>query len=311
MVNKNKKYSIFPLEYPDLFQMYKDSESQFWKAQLPDFSNDDFDSLERTQKEYLKMLIFFFANSDSVVADNLALNFLQEDIPEEAKFFYAYQLMNENVHNETYALIIEAYIKNEQEKLDAFNAIFTVPTVAKKMNWAIKWVDNGTFEEKMVAFSAVELILFSSTFAGIFGFKDLNKSLEGLYVANEEISRDEASHGKFAVYYYNNYIDNKLPTSRVRQIILEAYEVEKQFIHDCFGSGVVGFNRETMVQYIQYVTDNVLRVYGLEKEFNVSQPLKYMENIGLSNKDNFFEKRTTEYTKLSDTSLKIDIDSDF
>lgn len=306
-----KKYSIFPLEYPDLFQMYKDCESQFWKAQAPDFSNDKFDELEESQKRYLKMLIFFFANSDSVVADNLALNFLQEDIPEEAKFFYSYQLTNENVHNETYALIIEAYIKNEQEKLDAFNAIFTVPTVAKKMEWAVKWIENGSFAEKMVAFSAVELILFSSTFAGIFGFKELNKQLGGLYFANEEISRDEASHGRFAVYYYNNYIKDKLQISRLREIILEAYEVEKQFIYDCFGEGVVGFNRDKMVQYIQYVTDNVLVGYGLNKEFNVSQPLKYMENIGLSRRDNFFEKRSAEYTKLNDTSLRIDLDSDF
>lgn len=307
----SKKYSIFPLEYPDLFQMYKDCETQFWKAQKPDFSSDDFESLEESQKRYLKMLIFFFANSDSVVADNLALNFLQEDIPEEAKFFYSYQLMNENVHNETYALIIENYIKDNQEKNDAFNAIFTVPTVAKKMSWAVKWIENGTFEEKLIAFSVVELILFSSTFAGIFGFKDLNKKLEGLYVANEEISRDEGEHGKFAVYYYNNYAKNKLSPSRLREIILEGYEVEKQFIYDCFGDGVVGFNRDKMIQYIQYVTDNVLKNYGQPKEFNVTQPLKYMENIGLSSRDNFFEKRVTEYTKLTDTSLQINTDMDF
>lgn len=309
---RNKKYSIFPLEHPDLWERFKNCESQFWKAQVCDFSNDNFEGLEESQKRYLKMLIFFFANSDAVVADNLALNFLQEkDMPEEAKFFYSYQLMNENVHNETYATIIENYIKNDREKEDAFNAIFTVPTVAKKMSWAVKWIDNGTLEEKLIAFSAVELILFSSTFAGIFGFKDLNKSLEGLYVANEEISRDEASHGEFAVHYYNHHVKNKIAPERLREIILEAYKVEEQFIYDCFGEGVVGFNRDKMIQYVQYVTDNVLTMYHQQKEFYVKQPLKYMENIGLASRDNFFEKRVSEYTKLSDNSLTINTDMDF
>lgn len=313
MEEKNlKRRSIFPLRYPDLFERYKKMETQFWKAQNIDFSNDDFESLEKSQKEYLKMLIFFFANSDSVVADNLALNFLNEEsVPEEGKFFYSYQLFNENVHNETYALIIENYIKSDKEKDEAFNSMFKVPTVAKKMEWAIKWIENGTFEEKLVAFSVVELVLFSSTFAGIFGFKDMNKQLEGLFLANEEISRDEAAHGEFALYYYNNYVENKLSNERLRTIVLEAYEVEKQFIIDCFGDGVVGFSKEKMIQYIQYVVDTVLARYNQPKEFNVTQPFKYMEKIGLSGRDNFFEKRVSEYTKLSDNSLTIDLDSDF
>lgn len=306
-----KKYSIFPIENPDLWERYKKCESQFWKAEAVDFTHDDFDSLDESQRNYLKMLIFFFANSDSVVADNLALNFLKEDIPEEAKFFYAYQLSNENVHNNTYALIIENYIKNEQEKLDAFNSIFTQPVVAKKMKWAEKWIENGSFEEKLVAFSAVELILFSTTFSGIFGFKSLQKPLRGLYFANEEISRDEASHGEFAIHYYNNHVKNRLNDKHLKEIILEAYEVERQFVEDCFTKNVTGFSKEKMQTYLQYVTDTVLTSYGLSKEFNVIQPLKYMENIGLSSRENFFEKRASQYTKLSDNKLVIDLDADF
>jgi len=308
---RQKKYSILPIENNDLWEAYKKMESTTWKAQEADFSSDEFENLENSQKNYLKMLLLFFANSDSVVADNLALNFLQEDIEEEAKFFYSLQLANENVHNETYALIIDNYIKDTKEKEDAFNSIFTQPVVAKKMEWAIRWLDGGSFEEKVVAFSAVELILFSSTFAGIFGFKNLNKKLEGLYVANEWISRDEGMHGEFAAMYYNNYIQNKIPNDLIKSIIIGAYEVEKQFIEDCFGEGVVGFSKDKMVQYVQYVTDTVLSYYNIPLHFKVVQPFSYMDMIALPRRDNFFEKRVTEYKSIVNNGVGVDLDAEF
>lgn len=310
-MENRKKYSIFPIENDGLWDYYKKMESTLWKAQEVDLSDDEFGKLEESQKRYLKMLLLFFANSDSVVADNLALNFLQEDIPEEAKFFYSLQLYNENTHNETYSLIIDNYIKDEKEKNDAFNSIFTQPVVAKKMEWAIKWLENATFEEKIVAFSAVELILFSSTFAGIFGFKSLDKKMEGLYVANEWISRDELLHGEFACYYYNNFIQNKLSEDRIKEIILGAYEVEKQFIIDCFGNGVIGFSKDNMIQYVQYVTDNLLGYYNIKSAFNVKQPFSYMDLIALPKRDNFFEKRVTEYKNIINDGIGVDEDLDF
>lgn len=311
MSSKQKRYAIFPIQNQKLWEYYKKMESTLWKAQEVDFSNDDFDNLEESQKNYLKMLLLFFANSDSVVADNLALNFLQEDIEEEAKFFYTLQLYTEAIHNEAYSLIIENYIRNEQEKIDALNSIFTQPVVAKKMEWAIRWINNGSFEEKIIAFSAVEVILFSSTFAGIFGFKSLNKKLDGLFVANEWISRDELLHGEFACYYYNNFVNSKLPIDRVKEIILSAYEIEKQFIIDCFGEGVIGFSRDKMIQYVQYVTDTLLGYYGIENHFKVLQPFAYMDLIALPRRDNFFEKRVTEYKNILNDGVGVDDDLEF
>jgi ribonucleoside-diphosphate reductase beta chain len=306
-----KRYSIFPIQHQGLWEKYKDMETTFWKAQEVDFSSDEFDDLEKSQKEYLKKLLLFFANSDSVVADNLALNFLQEDIPEEAKMFYSAQLYNENVHNETYSLIIENYIKDSKEKEDAFNSIFTQPVIAKKMEWAIRWINNGTFAEKVVAFSAVEMIMFSSTFAGIFGFKSLDKKLEGLYVANEWISRDELKHGKFAAYFYNNYVEDKLDKDLLKNIILGAYYVEEQFIKDCFGEGVIGFSKDKMIQYVQYITDNVLSYYDIDSHFKVDQPFAYMDLLALPRRDNFFEKRVTEYKSIVNDGVVIDDDLEF
>lgn len=300
-----KRPSIYPIQYTDLWNQYKNVEAQFWKSSVANFSEDDFDSLEPSQKNYLKMLLFFFANSDSVVADNIVLNFLsREELPPEAGFFYGFQLAIENVHNECYALLIQNYITDPIEREKAFNSIEHYPVVGRKMAWAQKWLTEGTYEEQLVAFIAVELILFSSTFAGIFGFKDLKKPLKALYTYNTEISRDEATHGHFGVLMYNKYTENKLPSAKLRQIILEAYEVERVFVEDCFGEGVIGFSKEKMLEYIKFITDNVLSFLNEAPEFGVAKcPIKYMENIALAARENFFEGDTTEYTKLSETEI--------
>lgn len=213
--------------------------------------------------------------------------------------------------SETYSRLIDAYIKDDVEKEKAFNATTEMPTVAKKMNWAYQWITNGTFEEKIVAFACVEGILFSSTFAGIFGFKDMKKHLPGLYWANTEISRDEASHYDFATYYYMNYVENKLTNDRLLELVLSAYNVEKQFIEDCFIYNPIGFSKDKMIQYIQYVTDTILIRFGLEEYFNVNQPFKYMEQIAIPRRANFFEGRVAEYSSVSNTNVTIDLNSDF
>lgn len=309
-MSEKTRYSILPITKNDIWAEYKSVEAQFWKSSIADFSNDDFDSLDESQKRYLKNLLFFFANSDSVVADNLVLNFITNPlVPEEGKFFYGFQLVMENIHNESYGLLIHNYITDPVERDKAFNSIFHYPVVSKKMRWAEKWISNGTYQEQLVAFVAVELILFSSTFAGIFGFKDLKKPLQALYVYNSEISRDEATHGKFGVMMYNKHTPNKLSDARVREIILEAYEVEKVFVEDSFGDGVVGFSKDKMLEYIKFITDNVLTYFNLPTEFGVTKcPLKYMENIALASRENFFENRTTEYTSLDGSVVEIDED---
>lgn len=310
-MTKRTKYSIFPLEYPDLFEKFKKVESQNWKADIIDFSKDQFEKLDSSQQKALKMLIFFFANADAIVADNLALNFLMEDIPEEAKFFYSYQLHNENVHNESYAKIIEAYVPNSEEKAKAYNSIVEIPTVSKKLKWAERWINKGTFEEKLIAFACVEGLLFSSTFATIFWFKHLKSPLWGLYTANEEISRDENSHYDFAMYYYANYIENKLEESVIKGIILEAYEVERQYVEDIFEEPITGMNKDKMLQYIQFITDNILINFKINAVFNVDNPLAFTEEIAIPMRENFFEKRTTVYTQLKDSNIVIDDNLDF
>jgi ribonucleoside-diphosphate reductase beta chain len=309
-----KRFSILPIRHQDLWSRYKAVESQFWRADDGDFSYDNFNQLHQSQKEYLKMLLCFFAVSDSVVSENLALNFLQEDsLPEEAKFFYSYQLVNENIHNETYSKLIDSYIKDENEKFKAFNAATEIPTVSKKMSWALKWITNGTFAEKLIAFIAVEGLLFSSTFAGIFAFKDMKKELPGLYWANAEISRDETSHYEFAVHLYKNYLTDiqKLSPNRIKEIILEAYEVELQFVKDCFSFKPIGLNEDKMIEYIKYVTDTLLHSLNVDIVFGASQPFKYMEQIAIPRRANFFEGRNSEYSSVSNSHILIDTEQDF
>jgi len=309
---KKIRFSIFPIQHQDLWDKYKAVEAQFWRADDGNYDEDKFEELHDSQKEYLKLLLCFFAVSDSVVADNLALNFLQEEhVPDEAKFFYSYQLANENIHNETYSRLIDAYIKNDLEKEKAFNAATEIPVVATKMDWAYQWIENGTFEDKLVAFACVEGILFSSTFCGIFGFKDMKKHLPGLYWANTEISRDEATHYDFATHYYNNHIDNKHSKEDLLSIVLKAYEVEKQFIEDCFKFNPVGFDKNKMIQYVQYVTDTILIRFNVEEHFKVNQPFKYMEQIAIPRRANFFEGRVAEYSSITNSKIDIDLNSDF
>lgn len=302
-----KRYSIFPIQDQEVWDAYENIHRQIWFAQDVDMSDDVWEALDPSQQRALKILLFFFVNSDKIVADNLTENLRNAEFSSmEAQFFYDYQVFNENVHAHTYSLLIERYIKDPQEKEDAYNAIHNIPVVSQKLKWADKWITQGTDVEKLVAFAVVEGILFSSTFAFIYWLKHLKLPLNGLYFANDEIASDENSHYQFAVFMYNNRISDKLPKRRVKELIMEGYKVEEQYVHDYFGDGVKGMNKDAMLQYIKFVTDTVLHDFGLEKEFNVGNPLTFMATLITKGHTNFFEKKVDDYTRLSSSDIDLD-----
>lgn len=307
---KEARLEFFPIRYPDIWKMYKDAEAAHWIAQKIDFSEDKFDSLTEVEQNYLKMLMAFFSQSDSVVNQNLTLNFMSVVKIPEINCFYGFQTYNEQVHAETYSLAIETYIKDTREKNKHFDAILNFPAVAKKTQWAIDWIDKGSFVEKLVAFACVESIFFQSTFAGIFYFREGNL-IPGFCAANGYILLDESSHYNFATYLYNNYIDNKLNTETLKRIVLECLDVEIQFIHDVLPVGMLGLTKEKLIQYCQYVADTVLTNFGQEAHFKVSQPLEYMEKLSIPRKANFFERKVTDYSLQSSGEMVIDKDADF
>lgn len=278
--------------------MYKKAQKQNWVPEEIDLSEDKYNELTEPEKKYLKNLLAFFTISDGIVIENLALNFLREvEIP-EAQFFYIFQAAIEGVHSETYGLLVDTYIKDPIEKDTMFNAVSKMQTVADKANWAIKWIESKSFEERLVAFACVEGIAFSSTFAGIFWFRSRNKML-GLGNANELIIHDENVHYEFANHFYKNYVSNKLDPNKVKEIILECCKVEEQFVKESMPSGLDGLNQNDMVQYVRYVTDTVLLDFGLPQEFGVTNPLNYMARITLNRRGNFFESRgNNDYSRV-------------
>jgi ribonucleoside-diphosphate reductase beta chain len=294
-----KRYSIFPIIHNDLWQMYKKAESQTWVAEETDLSKDKFDELKENEKTYLKNILAFFAISDGLVIDNLATNFLNEVEILEAQYFYGHQTFIEQVHANGYSLLIETFIKNLHEREELFNSMESNPAVAKKASWAENWINHPSFAHRLVAFACVEGIAFSSVFSGVFWFRSRNK-MPGLAAMNELILRDETFHYEFAINLYNNYLkeDYKLSTDELKKIILGCYEIEKAFVEQSMPDGLQGITKQDMVKYVQYVTDIVLNDFGCQREFMVSNPLEYMSRIGLSYKNNFFEKREGEYTRV-------------
>jgi ribonucleoside-diphosphate reductase beta chain len=294
-----KRYSIFPIIHDDLWKKYKEAEKQTWVAEETDLSKDFFDELKDNEKTYLKNILAFFAISDGLVIDNIATNFLNEVEILEAQYFYGHQTFIEQVHANGYSLLIETFIKNLAEKEELFNSMETNPAVAKKAEWAENWIQHPSFAHRLVAFACVEGIAFSSVFSGVFWYRSRNK-MPGLGAMNELILRDETFHYEFALYLYKNYLkeDYKLSTDELRNIILGCYEVEKIFVEESMPDGLQGLTKEDMIRYVQYVTDIVLNDFGCEREFKVSNPLDYMSRIGLSSKNNFFERREGEYTRV-------------
>jgi len=308
-----KRYSIFPITHNDIWERYKNAESQTWVAEEIDLSKDRFDELKDNEKTYLKNILAFFAISDGLVIDNLATNFLNEVEILEAQYFYGHQTFIEQVHANGYSLLIDTYIKDLIERDALFNSMETNPAVNKKAAWAENWIEHPSFAHRLVAFACVEGISFASVFSGVFWFRSRNK-MPGLGSMNELILRDETTHYEFALNLYKEYLkDNyKLSKSELRNIILGCYEVEKIFVEESMPDGLQGLTKSDMVKYVQYVTDIVLSDFGCEREFNVNNPLEYMARIGLSAKNNFFEKRDGEYTRVEiPSSMDGVFDEDF
>jgi ribonucleoside-diphosphate reductase beta chain len=256
----------------------------------------------------------FFAASDGIVNENLAENMVRAVQYTEAKFFYGFQIMMENVHSETYSLLIDTYIKDDKEKDYLLNAIDTIPCVGKKADWAIKWIENGSFQEQLIAFAAVEGIFFSGSFCSIFWLKKRGL-MPGLTFSNELISRDEGMHCDFACLLYNNHIVGKLPKETVTAIIAEAVTIEKEFVSDALPVGLIGMNSDLMCQYIEFVADRLIASLGCTKIYNVENPFPWMDMISMQGKTNFFEKRVGDYQKVGVTAEKekqvFSIDEDF
>lgn len=266
------------------------------------------------ERHFIKHVLAFFAASDGIVNENLAENFLSEVQYTEAKFFYGFQVAIENIHSETYSLLIDTYIKDKKEKDYLFNAIDTLDCVRKKADWALRWIEKGSFAERLVAFAAVEGIFFSGSFCSIFWLKKRGL-MPGLSFSNELISRDEGLHCDFACLLYNNHVINKLSKEEVSKIILDAVEIEKEFILDALPVKLIGMNSDLMSQYIEFVADRLLVELGNEKVFNVPNPFDFMEMISIQGKTNFFEKRVGEYQKAgvlnNDGKQNFTLDEDF
>jgi len=299
LAENKDRFVIFPIKYNDIWEYYKKSEASFWTAEEIDLSQDLTDwnnKLNDNERHFIKHVLAFFAASDGIVNENLAINFLNEVQYPEARFFYGFQVMMENIHSETYSLLIDTYIKDPIEKDKLLHAVETVPCVGRKADWALRWIANGSFAERLIAFAAVEGIFFSGSFCSIFWLKKRGL-MPGLSFSNELISRDEGLHCDFACMLYSDHIQNKLPKQQVTDIIIDAVTIEKEFVSDAIPVKLIGMNSDLMCQYIEFCADRLLLALGCEKHYNASNPFDFMEMISLQGKTNFFEKRVAEYQK--------------
>ena len=311
------RFVLFPIQHADIWKMYKKQEASIWTAEELDLSPDLLDwenKLNDDERFFIKHVLAFFAASDVIVNENLAENFLSEVQYTEAKFFYGFQIMMENIHSETYSLLIDTYIKDTKEKNYLFNAIETFDPVKKKAEWAIRWIENGSYAERLISFAAVEGIFFSGSFCSIYWLKKRGL-MPGLTFSNELISRDEGLHCDFACLLYNNHLVNKLPKEQVQKIIADAVEIEKEFVTESLPVRLIGMNADLMSQYIEFVADRLLTELGNDKIYNTSNPFDFMDMINLQGKTNFFEKRVGEYQKAgvlnSNTDNNFSLDADF
>ena len=293
-------------------------EACFWTAEEIDLHQDltDWNSkLNDDERYFIKHILAFFAASDGIVNENLAENFVNEVQYSEAKFFYGFQIMMENIHSETYSLLIDTYVKDEAEKDQLFRAIEVFPAIKKKADWALKWIESDSFAERLIAFAAVEGIFFSGAFCSIFWLKKRGL-MPGLTFSNELISRDEGMHCDFAVHLHNKHLVNKVSKERIREIIVDALNIEREFITESLPASLIGMNSNLMTQYLEFVTDRLLLELECEKEYNTANPFDFMDMISLQGKTNFFEKRVGDYQKAGvmdqdKDNSKISFDADF
>jgi ribonucleoside-diphosphate reductase beta chain len=293
ILQENKdRFVLFPIKHDIIWQMYKKAEASFWTAEEIDLAQDlvDWNSkLNEDEKYFIKHVLAFFAASDGIVNENLAVNMMNAVQLPEARCFYGFQIMMENIHSEMYSLLIDTYVKDNNEKSRLFNAIETVPCVKKKAVWALRWIENGTFAERLVAFAAVEGIFFSGSFCSIFWLKKRGL-MPGLATSNEFISRDEGLHCDFACLLYS-MLKNQLPQEDINKMIVDAVKIEQEFVTDALPVDLIGMNARLMAQYIEFVADRLSSQLGYGKIYETANPFDFMERISLEGKDNFFEKR--------------------
>jgi len=308
--NQNR-HVIFPIKHHNLWKQYKDASAVFWRAEEIDLSKDrnDWDKLENGEKRFIKYVLAFFAASDGIVMENLAQRFMNDiEIP-EARAFYSFQIFIEQIHSETYSLLIDTYIDDDQEKELLFQAAQRLEVVSKKANWALRWIgDKSDFAKRLVAFACVEGIFFSGSFCAIFWLKKRGL-MPGLTFSNELISRDEGMHTDFAVSLYE-MLNQKLSQEEIELLVGEAVEIEKEFICEALPCSLIGMNAELMGQYIEFVADRLIVQLGYEKKYGVENPFEFMELISLRPKTNFFEARVGEYKK-ADEGDNLDLVEDF
>ena len=295
--NKNR-FVIFPIQHSDIWDWYKKQEASFWTAEEIDLHQDvvDWKKLNDDERYFLKHILAFFAASDGIVNENLAENFVNEVQYSEAKFFYGFQIMMENIHSEMYSLLIDTLVDTDAEKDELFNAIERFPAIKKKADWALRWIESESFAERLIAFAAVEGIFFSGAFCSIFWMKKRGL-LPGLATSNEFISRDEGLHRDFACHLHNNHLVNKVPVERITQIITEALDIEREFITESLPVNLIGMNAKLMSEYLEFVTDHLLETLHCPKVYGTANPFDFMDMISLEGKTNFFEKRVSEYKK--------------
>ena len=314
---EEKRYVIFPINHDEIWKMYKKAEANFWTTEELDLSKDlkDFNNkLNDNEKYFVENVLAFFAASDGIVNENLVERFMQEVQPLEAKFFYGFQVLMENIHSETYSLLIDTYVKDTNKKTTLLNAIDNIPSIKKKADWCMKWINdkNSSFGTRVIAFAAVEGIFFSGSFCSVFWLKKRGL-MPGLCHSNELISRDEGMHTEFAVLMYS-MLKDKPSKDIVIEIIKEAVELEKEFITESLPCSLIGMNMDLMKQYIEYVADRLLLMLGLEKIYNSTNPFDWMELISIQGKTNFFEKRVGEYSNIANSKKEdnvFELDDDF
>lgn len=295
--NKDR-FVLFPIKHNDIWKMYKQAEASFWTAEEIDLSSDlsDWDKLSDNERYFIKHVLAFFAASDGIVNENLVLNFMREVQIPEARCFYGFQVAIENIHAETYSLLIDTYIKDNAEKDYLFKAFETIPAIKKKADWALRWIEDApSFAHRLIAFAAVEGIFFSGSFCSIFWLKKRGL-MPGLTFSNELISRDEGLHCDFACLLYS-MLEQKLPDTELLAIITEAVRAEQEFVTDALPVSLIGMNATMMSDYIEFVADRLLVSLGQPKHYKVQNPFPFMEMISLQGKTNFFEKRVAEYQK--------------
>ncbi len=319
ILQENKdRFVIFPIKHQDIWEYYKKQEACIWTAEEIDLHtdlNDWNNKLSDDEKYFVKHILAFFAASDGIVNENLAENFVSEVQYPEAKFFYGFQIMMENIHSETYSLLIDTYVKDEAEKNELFHAIEVFPAIKEKAEWALRWISSESFAERLIAFAAVEGIFFSGSFCSIFWLKKRGL-MPGLTFSNELISRDEGMHCDFAVHLHNNHLVNKVSKARITEILTDALSIERRFITESLPVSLIGMNANLMTQYLEFVTDRLLVELGCDRVYNSSNPFDFMDMISLQGKTNFFEKRVAEYKKAGVMNTdadaqKISFDADF